>query len=187
MRFFAGLLVFLPLGWSQTCAPPLPLHPVDSVSGSLDNTNCRLSDNTLYAEYLLVLPARGDIALDGASSTFDLTLILRDANYHRLGSGTSIHQPLERGQYRVLVNAGADGQAGDFTLRSSFTPEPGAMCTGFPSIGLNQSVAGRIAPASCHLPDATPYEGYTLQSFGAGTLDLTMQSADFASYLIVRT
>src|SRR5581483_10167341 len=115
------------------------------------------------------------------------TLILRDANAHRLGSGASIKQPLERGQYRVLVNAGADGQSGDFTLRSSFTPEPGTMCTGFAPIGLNQSVTGRIAPSGCQLPDSSPYEGYTLQSFGAGTLDLTMQSADFDSYLIVRT
>src|SRR5215510_3139343 len=104
MRFFAGLLVFLPLGWSETCAPSLTLHPVDSVSGTLDHANCRLSDNSLYAEYLLVLPARGQIQLDGASSAFDLNLILRDAGGHRLASGTSIRQPLERGQYNVLVN-----------------------------------------------------------------------------------
>src|SRR5437762_14338527 len=121
MRFFAGLLVFLPLGWSQTCAPPIPLHPVDSVTGTLDHSNCRLSDNTLYAEYLLVLPTRGQIALDGASSAFDLTILLRDASGHRLASGTSIQQPIERGQYRVVVNTGADGQSGDFTLRSTFT------------------------------------------------------------------
>jgi hypothetical protein len=187
MRFSAVFLVFLPLGWSQTCAPPLPLHPVDSVSGTLGHGNCLLSDNTLYTEYLLVTPTRGQIALDGASSSFDLTLILRDSNGHRLSSGASIRQPIERGQYRVLVNAGADGQSGDFTLRSSFTAEPGTLCTGFALIGLNQSVTGRLAATSCRLPDATPYEGYTLQSFGAGTLDLTLQSSDFDSYLIVRT
>src|ERR1041385_7861664 len=122
MRFFAGLLVFLPLGWSQTCAPALALHPVDSVTGTLDHANCRLSDNTLYAEYLLVLPARGQIVLDGASSDFDLGLIVRDAGGHRLASGESVHQALERGQYRVLVNAGS-GESGAFTLTSSFTPE----------------------------------------------------------------
>jgi hypothetical protein len=188
MRFFAGLLVFLPLGWSQTCAPPLPLHPVDSVSGTIDHGNCRLSDNTLYADYLLVLPTRGQIALDGASSTFDLTLILRDANGHRLASGASIQQqPLERGQYHVLVDAGKDDQSGAFTLRSDFTPEPGTICRDFAPVGLNQAVTGRLTPSSCQLPDHTPYDGYTLQSFGAGTLNLTLQSTDFASYLIVRT
>src|SRR5205807_579001 len=103
MRFFAGLLVFLPLGWSQTCAPPLPLHPVDSVSGALDHSNCRLSDGTLYAEYLLVLPTRGQITIDGASSAFDLTLILRDASGHKIAAGASMAQPVERGLYRVLV------------------------------------------------------------------------------------
>ena len=116
MRLFAGLLVFLPLGWSQTCAPPLPLHPVDSVTGTLDHGNCRLSDSTLYAEYLLVLPTRGIIALDAASPAFDAALILSDSNGHKIAAGASIQQPVERGQYRVLVNAGADGQSGAFTL-----------------------------------------------------------------------
>src|SRR5690348_2222773 len=118
MRFLAGLLVFLPLGWSQTCTPPLPLHPVDSVSGVLDRSNCRISDGTLYAEYLLVLSTRGRIALDSASTAFDATLILRDAVGHKLAAGASIQRPLERGQYRVLINAAADGQSGAYTVTS---------------------------------------------------------------------
>jgi hypothetical protein len=159
---------------------------VDSVTGTLDHANCRLSDNTLYAEYLLVLPTRGQIALDGASSDFDFSLIVRDAAGHRLAAGSPVHQPLERGQYRVLVNAGSE-QSGAFTLTSTFTPDPVTICRDFAPIGLNQAVHGRIASSSCRLPDNTPYEGYTLQSFGAGTLDLTMQPADFAGYLIVRS
>ncbi len=187
MRFLAGLLVFLPLGWSQTCAPPLSLHPVDSLTGVLDRGNCLLSDSTLYAEYLLVLSTRGQIALDAASTAFDATLILRDANGRKIAAGTSIRRPLERGQYRVLVNAGGDGQSGAYTLTSSFTPQPGTICRGFAPIGLNQAVAGRLSPSGCQLPDTSPYDGYTLQSFGSGTLDLTLDSSDFAPYLIVRT
>jgi hypothetical protein len=165
----------------------LPLQPVDSVSGTLDHGNCRLSDSTLYAEYLLVLPARGQIQLSGESSSFDLSLALRDSTGHRVASGTSIQQPVERGQYRVLVNAAAGDQSGDFTLSSIFTPAPGTLCRDFASIGRNQSVTGRLTTSSCHLPDNTPYDGYTLQSFGAGTLDITLQSNEFAPYLIVRT
>ena len=187
MKFFAGLLVFLPFAWSQTCAPRLALQPTDSLRGSLDSANCRLSDNTLYTEYSLVLPTRGQIALDGAASAFDLTLILRDSSGHRLASGNGIKQPVERGQYSVLVNAGKEDQAGAFTLQSSFTPEPGTICRNFASIGLNQAVTGRLTPSSCLLPDNTAYDGYTLQSFGAGTIDVTMQSADFGAYLIVRS
>src|SRR5262249_41864367 len=61
------------------------------------------------------------------------------------------------------------------------------ICRDFAPIGLNQSVAGRLSGSSCQLPDATAYDGYTLQSFGAGALSLTLQSSDFAAYLIVRT
>ena len=87
----------------------------------------------------------------------------------------------------MLVNAGRDDQEGGFTLQSNFTPEPGTICRDFAPVGLNQAIAGQLAPSSCQLPDRTPYDGYALQSFGAGTLDLTLQSSDFASYLIVRT
>src|SRR5579862_2166489 len=122
MKFLTGLLVLVPLGWSQTCAPRLPLQPADSVSGALDPTDCVLSDGTPYVEYSLVLPTRGTIQLDGASSDFALSLILRDSNYHSLGNGASIGRSLESGSYIVVVNAGAAGQTGTFTLRSSFTP-----------------------------------------------------------------
>src|SRR6266498_6109402 len=137
MRFFLGLLVFLPLAWSQPCAPRLPLQAADSVAGTLDRGNCRLSDNTAYAESSLILPARGEIQLDGASTAFSLNLFLRDATGHRIASGPSIRQPVERGQYSVVVNAGSPEQAGAYTLRSNFTPEPGTICRDFAPIGLN--------------------------------------------------
>src|SRR5260370_6285111 len=121
MRFFLGLIGLLPLAWSQTCAPRFPLQPADSVSGTLDRGNCRLSDNTAYAEYALVLPTRGEIQLDGASASFSLTLFLRDATGHRIASGASIRQPVERGQYSVLVNAGSQDQAGGYTLPRHFS------------------------------------------------------------------
>jgi hypothetical protein len=187
MRLFLGLIAFLPMGWSQTCAPPLTLRPTDSVSGTLDETNCRLTDSTSYAEYALVLPVRGQIQLGGASSDFTFGLILRDNGNHQIAAGSSISQPVERGSYRVLVNAGAAGQSGAFTLTSSFTPQAAIICRGFAAIGLNQTVTGRLTSHSCLLPDATPYDGYTLTSFGAGTLNVTLESDDFEAYLIVRT
>ena len=120
MKFFAGLFVLLPLAWSQTCAPHLTLQPVDSLSGTLDTTNCRLSDNTIYAEYSLILSTRGQIALDAASSDFDVALILRDSSGHRIASGNGVKQPIERGQYSVLVNAGTEDQAGSVYAAEQF-------------------------------------------------------------------
>ena len=187
MRFFLGLMVFFPLAWSQPCAPRFTLQPADSLTGTLDRGNCRLSDNTAYAEYSLTLATRGEIQLDGASSAFDLTLFLRDANGHRIASGPSIRQPLERGQYSVVVNAGAPEQSGAYVLRSNFTPEPGTICRNFVPIGLNQAVTGRLGAASCLLPDRSPYAGYTLSSFGEGTLNVKLQSDAFATHVIIRT
>ena len=187
MRFFLGLTVFLPLAWSQPCASRFTLPPAGALTGTLDRANCRLSDNTAYAEYSLTLPTRGEIRLDGAASEFQLALTLRDAAGHRLASGPSIRQPLERGRYSVIVNAGGAEEAGAYTLRSDFTPEPATLCRNFAPIGLNQSVAGRLGASSCLLPDRSPYDGYTLTSLGAGTLTVKLQSDAFAPLAIVRT
>jgi hypothetical protein len=187
MKFVAGMFFCVTMACAQTCAPRLPLGPADAVSGSLDETNCSLSDSTLYAEYSLTVPTRGQIQLDGASSAFDLNLILRDVTGHQLASGASISQPMERGQYSILVNAGTSGQSGAFTLRSNFTPQPATICRDFVSIGLNQSVSGRLSAASCLLPDNSAYDGYTLNSFGVGTLTITIESDGFTPNLIVRT
>jgi len=188
MRFFLGLLVLLPpLAWSQPCAPRPALQPADSVRGVLDRGNCRMSDNTAYAEYALVLPVRGEIALDGASPDFTLTLFLRDSSGHRIASGASIRSPVERGQYSVVVNAGRPEESGSFTLRSGFTPARGTICRNFASIGLNSAVTGRLSADSCLLPDGSAYDGYILNSLGAGRLSLKMQADGFGSWMIVRT
>src|SRR5215471_2763195 len=105
MKFSWGLVLFLPQVWAQICAPPLTLRPNDTVAASLGQANCRLSDNSAYAEYSLVLPARGRLVLDGSAAGFPFGLILRDANQHKIAAGARIDQAIERGSYRVLVNA----------------------------------------------------------------------------------
>jgi hypothetical protein len=187
MRFLLGLLVFPPLIWSQPCAPRLTLQPAAGVSGVLSRENCRMADNTAYVEYSLVLPARGEISLEGASSDFALTLFLRDGTGHRIASGASVRTPVERGAYSVVVNAARPEESGAFTLRSAFTPEPGIFCRGFAGIGLNSSVSGRLTEASCRLPDGSLYDGYALGSFGAGSLVVKMSADGFGAWVIVRT
>src|SRR5438874_395377 len=143
MKFFAGLLVFLPLAWSQTCAPRLPLQPTDSLSGILDSTNCRLSDNTLYAEYSLVLPTRGQMALTSAASAFDVTLILRDA-----GAGARISVAIEANQTYTLIASAGDAGAGAYNLSVAFTPADGESCRSLKSFTVSDSAQGNISPDS---------------------------------------
>ena len=92
MRFFLALVFFLPLAYPQTCAPRALLRPVDAVTGSLDETNCRLSDGSPFTEYSLTLPTRGEIQLEATSSNFDARIALRDALGHAVATGATVRQ-----------------------------------------------------------------------------------------------
>jgi hypothetical protein len=171
--------------YGQTCAPS-PMLPAGAVAGTLGNSNCQLADGTAYAAYRLDLPARGSIALD-LSTANDLILILRDAGGTRIDSGGSIHRPVEAGSYTVLVDARAAGQVGDYSMQSAFTVEPGLLCASFPLLGLAQTAAGQLGASGCRLPDDTLYEGYWLNTFGAGSLTVTVTSTDFNPTVTVRS
>jgi hypothetical protein len=166
------------------CAP-VRLLPAAAVSGTLDDSSCQLSDATAYAGYRLDLAVRGQIALDLATPN-DFILILRDASGAKVDSGLGIHRAIEAGSYTVLVDARIPGQVGGYILKSAFTAEPGMLCTAFPSLGLSQTVAGALGSSGCNLPSGTPYEGYWVNTYGAGTLNLTVTSGDFTPAVIVR-
>jgi hypothetical protein len=131
----------------------------------------------------LDLAARGNIALD-LTTAAKLTLILRDANGTNVASGVSIHHRVEAGSYTVLVNGSAPG---DYSMKSAFTIEPGVLCANFPMLGVSQTATGLLGGSGCTLPDDTLYEGYWLNTFGAGTLTVTVTSTDFNPLIIVRS
>jgi hypothetical protein len=160
--------------------------PAGTVSGTLDNGNCQLSDATAYAPYRLDLPVRGQLALDLATPN-DFILILRDSTGAKVDSGLSIHRAIEAGSYTVLVDARIPGQVGDYSVKSAFTAEPGILCTAFPSLGLSQTVAGTLGASGCIMPNGTAYEAYQVNTYGAGTLTVTVTSSDFTPSVIVRS
>ena len=170
--------------YAQTCVPARS-WPAGSVSGTLDSSSCLLPDGTPYAAYRLDLPARGAIQISLTAA--NASLILRDSTGAAIGSGAGIQQPVEAGSYTLLVNAPAT-VAGPtpYTVQSSFTAEPGMMCSGFPQAGLNQSIAGVLGASGCLAPDGTPYEAYLVTTLGAGTLTVSLSSSDFTTVLTVR-
>jgi hypothetical protein len=170
--------------FGQTCAPTR-LLPAANVSGTLDNASCQLPDATAYAAYRLDLPVRGQIALDLATLN-DFILILRDSTGAKVDAGLSIRRPVEAGSYTVLVNARVPGQVGAYAVKSAFTGEPGMLCTAFPSLGLSQTAAGALGSSGCTLPSGTAYEAYWLNTYGAGTLTVSVTSGDFTPAVIVR-
>ena len=172
--------------YGQECAPTARLLPAGTISAALDNSSCFLSDGTANAAYRLDLGVRGQIQLDLNPGSADLILILRDGTGAQIGSGTSIHRPIEAGSYSVLVNGRTPGQAGPYTVTTAFTAEAGVLCSNFPSIGLNQVVAGALGVSGCALPDGTPYEAYALTTAGSGVLTVTVSSSDFTAAVILR-
>jgi len=186
MRSLFVLFLLAPVLGAQVCAPAARLGPAEAVTDAIDDFNCRTAAGAAYAEYSLVLPTRGQIALDAASDAFAPTLIFRDAAGHALATGSAIRTAAEGGAYTVIVATASTGQKGAFNLRSAFTPDPDGYCRHTPAIGLHQTVNAHLAAGSCGMPDGSRYDAYNVTALGAGTLDISLQSADFTPYLILR-
>lgn len=180
-----AMTVGLSCAFAQTCVPGRIL-PVGSLTGSLSSSNCKLSDSTAYDAYRLDLPVRGQIRIALDSGQSDLLLILRDSTGAQLASGPLLAQPIEAGSYTVLVNARTAGQAGAYTVQTNFTAEPGMLCSAFPSLGLNQTVAGVLGGTGCRAPDGSPFEPYLLTTFGAGTLTVSVSQSDYTPEVLLR-
>ncbi len=177
--------------YGQNCVPA-SLLPGGSVSDSISGTSCTLSDGTPYAGYRLTLPVRGQAQFQFDPGTSGLNLILQDATGVQVASGASLQRPLEAGVYTILVNLPAASAATPiplpvaFTLHSAWTAEAGMLCAGFASLGIAQTQTGVVGSSGCRLPDGTLYEAYTVNTFGAGNLTVSVTSQDFTPLLLVR-
>src|SRR5258708_4112644 len=168
------------------CVPVSTLRPVDFLSGLLTDSDCRLSDGSVRAEYVLTLPTFGQLQLTAASTDFDVTLFLRDAAGRRIESGATIQRTVERGEYTVVGNALKPGQTGKFSLSSMFQPEPNTLCRDITRIGPGQTISGQLLDSSCRLFNNAPYDGYRVTLFGAGTLDVALSSPNFSGLVTLR-
>src|SRR5215510_13643254 len=81
--------------FAQDCPAVARLQPAASLAGTLDATNCVLSDGSAYAAYRLDLPVRGTIRIELSEASSDLSLTLRDASGARLDGGTAIRRAVE--------------------------------------------------------------------------------------------
>ena len=187
------LVLLLGLGisalYGQNCAPA-PILPAGQFSGSVGPGSCSLSDGTPYNSYRLVLPGRGQLQVALNPNTTGVGLMLQDSTGTQLASGTSVQRQMEAGAYTLLVNGQTAAAAGSnpltYTLTNSFTAEPGTWCSNFPAIGLNQTVSGNVGASGCTTPDGTPYDAWSLATFGSGTVTVTVSSTVFTPLLMVR-
>ncbi|MEO8597464.1 MAG: PPC domain-containing protein [Candidatus Solibacter sp.] len=184
-----GIAVFFGtlLAHAQECPPIDTLLPNGTHSGALTALSCRLTDLTPYIPYRLDLPVRGQLRIELAGNPADQFLTLRDSSGARLDSGASLARPIEAGAYTLLVHGRGVAQTGNFAINTAFTAEPGVLCAAFPNLGRRQTVDGQLPSSGCLAPDGTPFEAYTLTTDGAGTLSVSVESADFAPLIAVRS
>jgi hypothetical protein len=182
-----GIGVCLGALLAQDCPPVARALPNGTLAGTLDASSCQLGDHTPYTPYRLDLPVRGQIKIQLSGNTTDFSLTLRDASGMRVDSGVSLLRPIESGSYTLLVNGATAGQTGNYTVNTSFTNEPGMLCSNFPNIGRHETVAAKLPGSGCLTLDGTPYEAYTLSTDGAGTLTVQVSSPDFAPVIAVRS
>jgi hypothetical protein len=81
---------------------------VDSIAGSLQDGDCRLSDGSVFRVYVLTLPTFGQLRLNTSSNDFPVNAVLRDSDGRMVASGPSIAQTTERGEYTLLINASGE-------------------------------------------------------------------------------
>ena len=172
---------------AQDCPPVARAIPNGTLAGTLDAGSCQHGDHTPYAPYRLDLPVRGQIKIQLSGATSDFSLTLRDASGMRVDSGASLLRPIEAGSYTLLVNGATAGESGSYTVNTSFTSEPGMLCSNFPYIGRHETVAGKLPSSGCLALDGTPYEAYTLTTDGTGTLTVQVSSPDFTPLIVVRS
>jgi hypothetical protein len=186
LRVIASVILLSATSWGQTCVPVATLRPTDSVTSSLDESDCHLSDGSAFAGYNLTLPTFGQLTLNASSNDFPVSLILRDTFGRTMAQGAAIQQTIERGEYTLVVNAQAPGQLGAFTLTSTFTPEPNTLCRSITRVGPTQSISGHLADTSCRLLNNAPYDGYLVSMLGSGTLSVMLTSPNFSGLATVR-
>ncbi len=189
LRLIISMIVLSALARAQVCVPVATLRPVNSVTGSLGDPDCNLSDGSTYAVYFLTLPTFGQLTLTASSSNFPVGLMLRDTDGRMVAGGVgvaSIQQTVERGEYTLLVNAQAPGQLGAFTLTSAFTPAPNTLCRGITRIGPTQTIFGHLVDSSCLQLNNAPYDSYLVSIFGSGTLTVTLTSPNFSGIVTVQ-
>ena len=180
-------LAILTLGHlrAQDCPAVARLQPGGTLSGTLGGNNCVLSDGTSYFPYRLDLPVRGSLQLS-LGGPADVRIILRDESGTRLDSGVGIRRSLEAGSYRLLVNSKAPGSFGSYTVTAAFAAEPSMLCSHFPAIGRRQTISNTLGSYGCTAPDGTAMDGWSLTTFGSGTLTVTVASQDFSPTVVVR-
>lgn len=162
-----------------------------TVAGRLDTTDNQASDESYYdlwfydgtpGERLLITLTSSDFDTYlewGAESGGGFETVDSDDDS---GGGTNSQLEVtidQGGRYVILANSWVGGATGAYTL----SVESLSGATGFPSVGLGQTINSRLDSADPRRSDDTYYEVYIHQGQPGQQVMVTMRSADFDTYL----
>ncbi|HTM49193.1 MAG TPA: PPC domain-containing protein [Bryobacteraceae bacterium] len=175
----------------ETCRPLKTLQSSEDVKGSITAASCAFGEGLLFNYYDLNLTEAGfaDLRVAAAGRMATLIAVLDRAgrlvseDFESGGENRPIlGQQLPAGAYTVLVLTQSEG--GDYTLQYRFTPGPPAICPVL-ELGRDAPQAGSLAASSCRYVNAMQ-DVYTFTTPAAGTIDVTLASADFYGTLVLR-
>ncbi len=160
-----------------------------SVSSTLSNSDCRLTDGSYVQKYELRLTAQTAVTIDMKSTAIDSYLFLQNATTGAVIAqndddggqrNARIEQLLPAGTYIVVANSFNAGEFGAFQL-SVLTAS--AACFTAPSLTVPTAVNGTLRTTSCLLRNGIYTDRYLLNITTRTTLQLTMTSTAFDAYI----
>ena len=167
--------------------------------GALGQGSCTLPDGSVFDGYQITLYGTGTIDV-AITAQFTPLLILRSADGHALGTALTpdatgaVHLTLpEIGSdtYTLIVAVSTPDQAGgSYSLAVAFTPDDTETCVSTAALTATQQLNGLIANGSCNfnLPgrdDSSPFNFYSVHLDSAGAVQISVDSADFSSLLLL--
>jgi len=163
-----------------------------TVAGRLDSSDSQFTDDSYFDAYYYDGSPGEQILITLTSSDFDTFLRwgrgegsafeLLDSDDDGAGNTNSRLEVAlsESGRYVIQANSYTGGQTGSYTLSIESV---GGATSGFPRIGLGQTVNSRLDTSDAARSDDSLYEVYVHQGRAGDQVLVTMRSGDFDTYL----
>ncbi len=169
-------------------------------TGALTNLSETLDDNSRFEVHFIDANAGEQIEVTVASDAFDTIVYILDVNGELVGqdddsaggtnSRVSVTIPTT-GEYSLVVNSYEPDAYGDYTMsvRRGGGQVGGGQAGGYTpptgSSGGGDVLYGTLSAANDRLDDNSPYAIHDVQAQSGETIEITMQSSAFDTYLIV--
>ncbi|MFL6333278.1 MAG: S8 family serine peptidase [Pyrinomonadaceae bacterium] len=179
------------------CTTPTPISFGQTVSGTLADNDCRLTDGSLFDEYSFDGVAGQQVSVSMSASAFDAFLVLFNpdgttlATNNNGGGGSNSRIPAGGGQitlpttgtYTIYANSFAAGATGGYTLTLD-GQSPGGGCPSTP-VSVGQTVSGTLTVADCRLSDGSFFDSYSFSGVAGQEVFVSLRSSTFDTYLLL--